>query len=77
MPSLGQQERERAFQEWLTYWSLANSVSDHTESHAFYEGRRVRAAFDAGVEHGLELRNCCHAHPDNGGRLAVKERDES
>ncbi len=67
-PSLGQQERERAFVEWLTRWSLENSVSDHIEDFATYEGRRVRASFDAGVEVGQELRGCCDHR---------KERDES
>src|SRR3990172_3223344 len=52
-------EQERAFQDWLINWQLANSVSDHTESNAYYEGRRVRASFAAGVQYGQELHGCC------------------
>ena len=37
----------------------------------------ARAALDAGVELGQELRGCCHAHPDNGSDLAVKERERA
>ena len=78
MPSLGQAERERAFQEWLAKEIKSNVGWLAMPGNAIARGKHLRTllryAFDAGVELGLD--GCCHAHPDNGSRLAVKERDE-
>ncbi len=74
----GQQERERAFQEWLCESSYHRHGCGHVpwaEVRGIFNIGDLRLAFDAGVERGQELRGCCHAHPDNG-RLAVKEPDD-
>ena len=72
MPSVGQAEQERAFQEWLAK-GLRESGMDSLMPGGVVE-TLVRGAFAAGEERGQELRGCCQAHPGNG-RLAVKERD--
>ena len=63
MPSLGQREQERA---WRRYWTGLHMGKLSLFQRTFFR-YALRPAFDAGVEHGLELRGCC----DHG------ERDES
>lgn len=64
MPTVGQEEDERAFELWLA--SLSKSEIKSSISMLFSEaevkfdlGAILRSAWTAGVQRGQELRGCC------------------
>jgi len=65
VPSLGQTEQERAFQEWYAEW-YCGGRQESMEPLPQFVLRTVRAAFVAGEQRGQELRGCCD-HQERGG----------